>query len=176
MSWLLLVAVVLFFVGFVSSKLCMELCKIDIDDPDNFKFYQESWLYLGGLSIIGMLGVFYFMPDMQDIIVPVSTYELPIICFLAVLIYFMFLFDVKWLYYATILFSSAVMVSFVPEDYAVFGNMIPFWAERLILFAVIAVWILGLRNLNGLSGIFGVNAVAVTLGVAIIAFVGGMPL
>lgn len=176
MSWVLLAGIILSVIGFTASKLCMGLCQIDVDNPDNFKFYQESWLYLGGLSIIGMLGIFYFMPDMQDIIVPVNAYELPIICFLAVLIYFMFLFDVKWLYYSTILFSVAVMVGFVPEDYAVFGNMVPFWAERLILFAVIAVWVLGLRNLNGLSGIFGVNAVAVTLGIAIIAFVGGMPL
>ena len=114
MSWSLIVMCVLFLAGFVFSKLCMEVCKVDIDNPNNFKIYQESWIYLGGLSIIGMLGIFYFMPDMQDVIISVSAYELPIVAFLAILIYFMFLFDVQWLYYIAILISSAIMVYFVP--------------------------------------------------------------
>lgn len=176
MSWLWFVGIILFAVGFVFSKLFMELCKVDVDNQENFKLYQESWLYLGGLSIVGMLGIFYFIPDMQDVIVPVRAYELPVICLLSVLIYFVFLFDVKWLYYATILLSSAVMVSFVPTDVSIFGGLTPWWAERLILVAVIAVWVLGLRNLNGLSGVFGINATAISAGVAIVAAVGGMPL
>lgn len=176
MSWSLIVMCILFLAGFIFSKLCMEICKVDIDNPDNFKLYQESWIYLGGLSIIGMLGIFYFMPDMQDVIISVSAYELPIVAFLAILIYFMFLFDVQWLYYITILISSAVTVYFVPENISVFGGIMPFYAERLILIALVAIWVVALRNLNGLPGIFGINAMAITIGVAIIALVGGVPL
>ena len=162
-------------IGFALSRLLLNFSKTDAEHYENYKFYRDTSFFLALLLFGGVAAVFYNAPDMFDVVVPVGWYVLPLVFLTTVLLYAVFWFEIVWLTRTVALAASVLLVCLLPADCLIFEGLVPLWADRFLVSIAVFIFISGAANINLLSGIFGIQATTVSIGIGILALLGGVP-
>lgn len=171
----LIVFVIVGLIGFVLSRLLLTFCKTGISGQNIYKVYKDTSVWLALLIFGGVAAIFYNAPVKYDIVAPVAGYVLPIIFALATVIYVSYWFANSWLLNALVLTASAAM-AMILTDNIIFEGILPVWADKIIAAAVVYILVISAKNINLLAGTFGIQAVAITIGAALLALLGGVPI
>ena len=174
MSMNLIYGVLLICTGFVCSRLVLNFLKNESETAGQYVFNRDSWLYMFMLMCVGLFSVFFLMPDFNDIIVPIKAVSLWVLLGLSLVIYIAFLMETDWLLYVTVAVSSLILTFMVPNDILLFGGLVSFWIDRLIAAAIIFIFTASAQWFNNLPGIFAIQSLTITIGLCVIAIVGGV--
>lgn len=174
MSMNLIYGVLLICIGFVCSRLVLNFLKNESEMVGQYVFYKDPWLYMFMLIFIGLSAVFFLTPDFNDIVIPLKAASLWILLGLSLIIYIAFLLETDWLFYLTVGICALILVFMIPDNVLLLGNLLPFWADRLITAAAVFVLTMSAQWLNNLPGIFAIQSLTITIGLCVIAIVGGI--
>ncbi len=163
-------------IGFALSRLILNFSKTDAEHYENYKLYRDTSVFLALLLFGGIAAIFYNAPDMFDVVAPVGWYVLPLVFLTAILLYAVFWFEIVWLTRAAALAASVLLACLLPINCMIFEGLVPLWADRLLISLAVFIFISGAANINLLSGIFGIQATTVSVGIGILALLGGVPL
>lgn len=149
--------------------------KTSIDFVYHFK--TDVTIYLLVMMFIGALGVYFLIPDFSDYLVPMSVWKIVVPFLCAGLIYGSFLFGIKYLPLAVVVFSSFICgFLLVDSSSLVFEDVLsPFW--EIFCLSVVAMFIsLTGFVLIGIHGLLSLYVLMILTGIILISFVGGLPL
>ena len=162
--------------GFSLSRILLTFCRQDPDVVPEYKIKTDPWIYLLGLTIVGLSLLQYFLPDFDDVIVAVSGLHLLVVLTCAALIYLIFLLELEKAFYIAILGSCIAITFMQPADRLLFEGLLPFWLDRMFMVFVCFIVATGMGFLNRMYGIFSLQGLTVAFGLLLIALIGGIPL
>jgi UDP-N-acetylmuramyl pentapeptide phosphotransferase/UDP-N-acetylglucosamine-1-phosphate transferase len=165
---------ILMLVALGLSGVLLNFFKSDENLPE-YRFLRDPWLYLLILIGIGLTAITVVTPEWHDSLYPLGLMRVWLWLGLSTLIYVMFLFEVPTLLGFVVLLSSAIVTLTMPAESMIFQN-VPFWADRLACGSLIVIFSFCMILLNGLAGILGIQFVGLGIGLAGVAFLGGIPL
>lgn len=167
--------IALVFGGFAMTSVVLHILQKKIFS-DTGSLRTDPWFYLWTILAAGLGLIYAFMPTYADFVAKFSSLNVAVWCGLALLIYIVYLFETDWLTFAVIVISSIVTSLLIPHDFFVFGGLLPLWLDRLSMALIICAFTYGASFLNGMAGIYGLQMVCIGLGLAVISFLGGIPL
>ena len=175
MSLDFLYSVLLICIGFVCSRLVLNFLKEESDEVEQYAFYKDPWLYMYLMMVLCLSAVFFLVPNYNDVIVSLTTTSIWIWLSLAFVIYIVFLLETDRLFLIVLAASSLILSFSFSGDALVFGGIVPFWADRLIVALIIFLFTFSSQWLNDLPGIFATQCLTIALGLSIVAIIGGIP-
>lgn len=174
MSLNLIYGLILACGGFVFSRVILNFLKSDGGAVKEYCFHKDPWIYMFVLNAAVLSGVFFFSPDFYDAVVRLTFAPIGVLLVLALLIYIAFLLESDGLLYLTLSAASVALVFMVPENVLIFDGLLPYWADRLIIAGLIFVFCVSAQWLNGLSDIFAMQSIALTIGLWMVSIAGGV--
>ena len=170
----LLYCIILAITGFLCAlPVFLYICK---DISAEYKIKKDVWVYMWFLSLFFVSALYCVLPDFKDMIYNLKYKNIIAVFTLAALIYVAFLLEIKKLLYIVMVVSSAIVVLLIPEHTLLFENVIPVWAERLVIFISLFLITFFAGILNAMPAIFSIFVLTVLSGVAILSILGGVPL
>ena len=171
----LIISVAAGLIGFVLSRLLLIFSQTGASNQEIYKLYRDSSIVLALLIFGGVAAIFYNMPVKFDVVAPAAGYVLPVIFALAAMVYIAFWLENKMLLNAVILLASWSMAMMMPDN-IIFEGLLPIWADKIIAAAFVFIFVSSAKNINLLAGIFGIQAATITVGTALLALFGGLPM
>lgn len=144
--------------------------------PENYEFLLDPFWYIWGVMLIGGTVVFSFLPNFPDTVKSYSYFDVTIPLLFAGLIYFCYLFDLRWLAHIVTFGCALVMSYAMPDTFQLFPAQLAPWQDKLVVALIIFVISKGLGLLNGLSSIASMQFLAVMLLTALLTYFGILPL
>jgi len=169
----LLTILVLGIIGFCLMRIVLQLIPAT---GSSYSFRKDMWVYMTLLSAAGIIGIYYFSPDYADSLIGLSPKTMALVLFLSFLIYFAFLLETSWLFYAVTAAASLGTTFLWPDSALAFEGFLPPLADHLSAALLLFIFTVSVKLLNGVPGIFSIFAITICGGAALIAAIGGMPL
>lgn len=175
MSWNLIYILVLAFIGFGLARLALGLLpKQNIQTL--YSLRRDPWLYMFMLMTCGFVALYFWFPLMADAIFPLTLSALIVPLILALLVYVMFLLEIDWLYYLTIAAVCTAAAFTLPETALMFEGVLPWWLDHLTAGFILMLFTFTAMLLNGIAGVFAIQCLTITSGLAVVALIGGAPM
>lgn len=174
MSLNFIFGVLLICVGFVCSRVILNFLRMDGGEIREYTFLKDPWLYIFFLTGVGLLAIFFLMPNFNDVVVPLTITPLGVLLGLSLLIYVVFLLEEDWLFYLVLAGASLVLAFMIPDEVLLFEGLVPLRVDRLIVAAAVFIFTSLAQWLNGLPNIFTIQCLTITIGLFVMALVGGV--
>ena len=178
MTYQLILTIITLFVGFSLSFVSFYLYSKKIKTVSSNVLKKELAFAPIYLCCVVFLSLLYLItPIEDDFIHDFRATETFIPLLLAGICYTLSLFSktAKFLDIALI-FSVAVSISFLPQDFLMFNGIVPFWADRILIFILWSVFSCFYFILNGIDGILATFNSAYLLTLVILCFLDAAPL
>jgi len=137
---------------------------------------QDTFLPILITAYAGFAALYFLLPNQYDQLFNLSFANISVIFFGTAVVYSASSLP-KIAKYNGILFLAAAAAGafFIPADFLLFENFLPFWADRISLVLIWTGFAWCYKYLDGIDGLVAVQTAAPLSGLIILAFIGALP-
>ncbi len=167
----------LIFIGvFFAAYGCFWLIYQKVDSFSFVSFFKYPfWVFLA-IGFIGCCAVLLLNQEQNDAVYETNLLD---ICFAfggSGLIWFVWQkISNRWLRALFVSFLCLIGLFFVPSTFLLCEGYLPFWADRVVLFALWVLFVGGYKYLNGSDGLLNIESLSVVCGVFLLYICGVLP-
>lgn len=167
--------------GIGALLVCFTLATVLLSriDPEiiteNYEFRLDPFWYVWGIMFISGTIVFSLFPNFPDMVKTYGYFDVMVPFLFAGVIYFCYLFDIKWLANIAIFGGALIMSYTMPKTFQLFPEQLSFWQDRFITALFLFIIAKGMGILNGLGAIASMQYLAVMFLTALLAYFGILP-
>lgn len=178
MDWEILMTIAAFLICFVTAAVGLKTVAGNLTSfVPNYNWRKDTFLPVYVTIFAAFTILFGLNRSVFDMIFPLHWGELLLALSSVGLIYLISVLPKTTRYtFLTLAAATAACTLFLPRDFTLFQNHLPFWADRFLTVLIWIAYAWCFRFMNGIDGIAANQASAVATGLLILSVLGGLPI